>query len=185
MALRGWGVSASSKYDDDEGAVTGDDSAAPSLSAAEFVVAGTFAADTLGSFWVSPSTAPSPRATGIVATPAVTAAVAGVLSADWAAAGRDTFGRGAARLAAELDCDDELPAGRLSLSLDFDTLPFPCLSGHSAWQQARTLYFRRPGLRSLGRRDAVVMFMQSVAVIEGKGSTADTTCQVTSKRRGD
>lgn len=45
------------------------------------------------------------------------------------AAGRATFGRGADRLVDDVEDDD--PAGRLSFSLDFHILPFPCLSGQS------------------------------------------------------
>lgn len=57
------------------------------------------------------------------------------------AAGRMTFGRGAARLEDVLGT--EAGAGRLSLSFDLETFPLPCLSGQRAWQQALALPIAR------------------------------------------
>lgn len=75
----------------------------------------------------------------VAASTVADSAVAGVCadSAAVEAVGRAIFGRGAERLAEDVEDDDV--AGRLSLSLDFDTLPLPCLSGQSMWQQACAL----------------------------------------------
>lgn len=71
-------------------------------------------------------------AAAVVAASAVADSVVTRVCTDSAAveaAGRATFGRGAERLADDVEDDDA--AGRLSFSLDLDTLPFPCLSGQS------------------------------------------------------
>lgn len=74
---------------------------------------------------------------------AVEGAVEGAAFSEGGPGGRDTFGRGAARLE-EAVCDDD-GAERLSLSLDLETLPLPCLSGHSTWQHERALFRRGKG----------------------------------------
>lgn len=67
-------------------------------------------------------------------------AVEGAAFSEGGPGGRDTFGRGAARLEEAVCDDDDDGAERLSLSLDLETLPLPCLSGHSTWQHERALF---------------------------------------------